>query len=196
MFGTCIHNKSTTEMRVKYYCLQLLFVFRALHYAAGLSGPTDVLDLLITYGAEIDATNEEGCTPLFFSTQSNNKFAACVLIEQGSNVRQKNNQGLTAFDHIVDFEEWIECGYFTEDVKARLKAYNLKHSRDLIRAISKKVKPPGPLGLRQEATRSAFMMKSGPGTIPAITGTGSAGASRHRLLPPLKTAEAGGSLMF
>ena len=29
--------------------------------------------------------------------------------------------GLTAFDHIVDFEEWIECGYFTEDVKARLK---------------------------------------------------------------------------
>ena len=88
-------------MRVKYYCLQLLFVFRALHYAGGLSGPTDVLDLLITYGAEIDATNEEGCTPLFFSTQSNNKFAACVLIEQGSNVRQKNNQGILLYEKQV-----------------------------------------------------------------------------------------------
>ena len=71
--------------------------YSALHYAAGLSGPTDVLELLITYGAEIDAVNEEGCTPLFFATQSNNKFAACVLIEQGSNVRQKNTQGIIVF---------------------------------------------------------------------------------------------------
>jgi hypothetical protein len=29
--------------------------------------------------------------------------------------------GLTAFDYIVDFEEWIECGYFNEEIKARLK---------------------------------------------------------------------------
>ncbi|WAR01827.1 Y381-like protein [Mya arenaria] len=118
---------------------------KALHYAAGLSGPSDVLELLVAYKAEIDVINEEGCTPLFFATQSNNKFAACVLISQGANVRQKNSQGLTAFDYIVDFEEWIECGYFNEEIKARLKAYNLKHARDLIRAISKRVKPPVPM---------------------------------------------------
>jgi hypothetical protein len=29
--------------------------------------------------------------------------------------------GLTAFDYIVDFEEWIESGYFSEEIKARLK---------------------------------------------------------------------------
>jgi len=29
--------------------------------------------------------------------------------------------GLTAFDFISDFEEWIECGYFSEEIKARLK---------------------------------------------------------------------------
>ena len=29
--------------------------------------------------------------------------------------------GLTAFDFISDFEEWIECGYFNEEIKARLK---------------------------------------------------------------------------
>ena len=28
---------------------------------------------------------------------------------------------MTAFDYIVDFEEWIDCGYFNEEVKARLK---------------------------------------------------------------------------
>lgn len=29
--------------------------------------------------------------------------------------------GLTAFDFISDFEEWIECGYFSDEIKARLK---------------------------------------------------------------------------
>ena len=29
--------------------------------------------------------------------------------------------GLTAFDYIVDFEEWIDSGYFSEEIKARLK---------------------------------------------------------------------------
>ena len=29
--------------------------------------------------------------------------------------------GLTAFDFISDFEEGIECGYFSEEIKARLK---------------------------------------------------------------------------
>jgi len=50
--------------------------------------------------------------------------------------------GLTAFDFILDYDEWIECGYFSDEIRARLKAYSLKHARDLIRAISKKVKAP------------------------------------------------------
>ena len=33
--------------------------------------------------------------------------------------------GLTAFDFISDFEEWIECGYFNEEIKARLKGKHL-----------------------------------------------------------------------
>ncbi|XP_041366840.1 uncharacterized protein LOC121381572 [Gigantopelta aegis] len=113
----------------------------ALHYAASLPGSTDILETLLAYGAEADCVNDDGCTPLFFATQANNQFAACVLIAQGTNVRQKNFQGLTAFDNIVDFDEWIDSGYFTDEIKARLKAYSLKHARDLIRAISKRVKP-------------------------------------------------------
>ena len=65
----------------------------ALHYAASLSGPTDVLEMLLSFGADVDVLNNEASTPLFFATQSNNQFAACVLINQGANVRQKNGHG-------------------------------------------------------------------------------------------------------
>jgi ankyrin repeat protein len=41
----------------------------------------------------MDPINEEGRTPLFYATQANNQFAACVLLEQGSNVRQKDVHG-------------------------------------------------------------------------------------------------------
>ena len=37
--------------------------------------------------------------------------------------------GLTAFDFISDFEEWIECSYFNEEIKARLKGKPSIHER-------------------------------------------------------------------
>ena len=52
----------------------------------------------------------------------------------------KNNEGYTAFDLIPDLDEWVKYDCFDEETKARLKAYNYKHTRDLIRAISEKVK--------------------------------------------------------
>ena len=59
-----------------------------------MSGNTDVLDILLEYGADVDAVNEDGATSLFYSCQSNNQFAASVLIENGANVRIKNLQGI------------------------------------------------------------------------------------------------------
>ena len=44
-----------------------------------------------------------------------------ILINSGANVRHKNLQGLTSFDCIIDFDEWLECGFFTDEIKARLK---------------------------------------------------------------------------
>ncbi|KAL8568154.1 hypothetical protein ACOMHN_027677 [Nucella lapillus] len=64
----------------------------ALHYAASLSGPTDVLEMLLSFGADVDVLNSEASTPLFCATQANNQFAACVLVSQGANVRQKHGQ--------------------------------------------------------------------------------------------------------
>lgn len=140
----------------------------ALHYAASLSGPTDVLEMLLSFGADVDVMNSEASTPLFCATQSNNQFAACILISQGANVRHKNGQGLTAFDYIVDFEEWIDSGYFSEEIKARLKAYSLKHTRDLIRAISKRVKSTQ-LQQPQRISREAFTSPSPSTSVSFVT---------------------------
>ena len=30
-------------------------------------------------------------------------------------------EGMAAFDCVVDYDEWIECGYFNEEIRARLK---------------------------------------------------------------------------
>lgn len=40
--------------------------------------------------------------------------------------------GLTAFDYITDFEEWIDSGYFSEEIKARLKGRLLHIASSLI----------------------------------------------------------------
>lgn len=42
-------------------------------------------------------------------------------------LRANNNKyiltctGQTGFDYIIDYDEWIECGYFDDEIKARLK---------------------------------------------------------------------------
>ncbi|KAL8614249.1 hypothetical protein ACOMHN_026466 [Nucella lapillus] len=159
----------------------------ALHYAASLSGPTDVLEMLLSFGADVDVLNSEASTPLFCATQANNQFAACVLVSQGANVRQKNGQGLTAFDYIVDFEEWIDSGYFSEEIKARLKAYSLKHARDLIRAISKRVKPTPTQQVRGTISRQALTSSSPMALSPSAYSVHSNTSFRsmHAILPPI-----------
>ena len=62
-------------------------------------------------------------------------------------------------------------------------AYNLKHARDLIRAISKRVKP-NPLSLsRQDIPRSAYPIASSG--ISSQYPTGTSISTRNTLLPPV-----------
>ena len=64
-----------------------------LHYASSMSGTTDVLETLVGAGADTDAVNEDGATPLFYACQCNNQYAASTLLAHGANVRIKNLQG-------------------------------------------------------------------------------------------------------
>lgn len=112
----------------------------ALHFVAANKDMSDILKLLIARNADVDSLNVEMFSPLFFATQNSCIYNACILIMNGANAKVKNLQGLTAFDFVIDFDEWINSGYFDEETQARLKAYSFKHSRDLVRAITRKVK--------------------------------------------------------
>nr|XP_026689433.1 uncharacterized protein LOC100182602 isoform X2 [Ciona intestinalis] len=123
----------------------------SVHLATKMSGPPDVLGVLLEFGASFDLPNDEGESPLFDTMRHNNFQAASILIEKGADVRKKNMHGITALDLIHDFDEWISSTLFTDDIIARFKAYKLKHARDLIRAITKK--------LNEETKRTRNLMK-------------------------------------
>ncbi|XP_046854062.1 uncharacterized protein LOC124447210 [Xenia sp. Carnegie-2017] len=111
-----------------------------LHYVAANPDLSELLEMLVEKDADVNALNTDAMSPLFFAAKSSCIYNASVLIANGADIKLKNYQGLTALDFITDFEEWKNSGFFNEEMKARLKAYSLKHSKDLVRAISIKVK--------------------------------------------------------
>ncbi|XP_059170627.1 uncharacterized protein LOC131952123 [Physella acuta] len=127
----------------------------AIHFAAKQSGSPEVLEVMLSNGAQVDSVNDEGYTPLMLACQTCSKVAACILINNGANVRQKNMHGQTALDYIEDYEEWIQSGYFSDEVIIKLKAFDLKNSRELVRAISHRIKSASAVSTTSQSFRSA-----------------------------------------
>ncbi len=50
----------------------------------------------------------------------------CLCV--GADYRATDASGQCAFDYISDYEEWIDCGYFSDDVRARLKGTSFHSS--------------------------------------------------------------------
>ena len=87
-------------------------VVRALHLAAGLSHASDLMALLLTHGADVDAVNDDLCTPLFYATQANNMYAASLLITHGNGnrTRKKKISGVPALispTRSLPFSFWV-----------------------------------------------------------------------------------------
>ncbi|CAF0731036.1 unnamed protein product [Didymodactylos carnosus] len=99
----------------------------ALHLAAAMAS-TEPLKLLIQAGADVSTVNNSKETPLFIATRTNNMDAAEILIRNGIDYRQKNAQGLTAFDYIMDIDEWLATNRFDEETRARLKGFFMSNS--------------------------------------------------------------------
>ncbi len=51
--------------------------------------------LLIEKGADINARNNEGRTPLLYATVTNNTELSRLLIEKGADIHAKDNDGYT-----------------------------------------------------------------------------------------------------
>ncbi|PAA49418.1 hypothetical protein BOX15_Mlig024438g2 [Macrostomum lignano] len=69
----------------------------ALHVAAH-EGQLEVMKELLELGADIEAVDEDGDTPLIMAAMNRQDDAADLLIEKGANVRHLNNKGLSAAD--------------------------------------------------------------------------------------------------
>lgn len=79
------HNARIQEPGLGDTCLQPFFFSfsRALHLTAGLVNASDLLELLLSFNADVDAMNDDLCSPLFYATQSNNLYAASLLLNHG-----------------------------------------------------------------------------------------------------------------
>ncbi|WP_041768572.1 ankyrin repeat domain-containing protein [Pseudovibrio sp. FO-BEG1] len=72
----------------------------ALHYASYRRRNTEVLALLVKAGADIDAKEERGYTPLMAAARAGNIENVRFLVENGADALLANNAGLTAW-HIA-----------------------------------------------------------------------------------------------
>ncbi|XP_072408784.1 uncharacterized protein [Chiloscyllium punctatum] len=123
----------------------------ALHLAAVKVSCNELLTLLLSNNAKVNVLNRDHCTPLFFAVQTSNYYGASLLIKHGADIKQKNNQGVSAFDLIQDYHEWIESGCFTEEIVVLLKAYEIKQACSLVRNINRKLK------LKEASQQSSIM---------------------------------------
>jgi ankyrin repeat protein len=85
-----------------------------LHYAAS-AGHVQIVEYLLEHSAYIDAESPNGTTPLMMAAMYGNPEAVKMLIQEGADLHQKNQQGLSAWDFAVrgqrqNSKELIETG--------------------------------------------------------------------------------------
>ncbi|XP_075716200.1 uncharacterized protein LOC142751109 isoform X2 [Rhinoderma darwinii] len=99
-----------------------------------------ILKLLLSHNAEVNALNKDFITPLFNAIISSNFHGAKLLIDKGANLMHQDNRGLTAFDYIKNIDDWITCGIFSGDINELLRAYDLQQSIQLVRQVADRIK--------------------------------------------------------
>ncbi|XP_030070992.1 uncharacterized protein LOC115477963 [Microcaecilia unicolor] len=114
-----------------------------LHLAAIRNGTYEVLAMFLNSGADVESTDREQRTALFYAIFATNFHGASLLINHGANVHHKDNRGLTAFDYITDFDEWLQSGLFSDPILVLLEEYDVKQSSQLVRQVTKKTQQDG-----------------------------------------------------
>ncbi|KAI8905636.1 ankyrin repeat-containing domain protein [Gorgonomyces haynaldii] len=74
--------------------------FGALHAAAG-GGYVTACQILLKYGADINVTNEEGRTPLIFSTYRHSRRTRKFLMESGADLQIRDNHGWSVMTYAI-----------------------------------------------------------------------------------------------
>lgn len=67
---------------------------------------SEVIYLLLTNNADINAKNNEGWTPLLAALYRNNQSEADVLLDNGAEIQAKNDQGQTPLHLAASYHNW------------------------------------------------------------------------------------------
>ena len=88
----------------------------ALHYASEWSLPNDALNLLIQKGADVNAVNGNGETPVFSAAKADNAAAIDLLVKRGASLAARDNLGsgplhaAVRWDSLAAAEKLINLG--------------------------------------------------------------------------------------
>jgi ankyrin repeat protein len=118
-----------------------------------------LIETLVDYGAELEATDCNGETALFAACRSNCMSASIVLLARGASMTVQNFDGLTPFDCISDLDEWISSGLFLESTVALMRVSSMRQGRELVRNIMRKVRPKQHLERRRSGPEAELMRR-------------------------------------
>jgi len=99
--------------------------------SAANKNDSNIVLLLLKYGAEIDGQDSEGDTALLCVSKSErNLFTVCTLIEAGANLYIKNNNGDTIFDELDNYSKRVVLTKYPKKceeyiISKKAKKYNL-----------------------------------------------------------------------
>lgn len=74
----------------------------ALHWVAAQEGSDEIVRLLIGRGADVEAKDDYGLTPLHYAVREGNEAAVRLLINRGADVNANDDEGMTVLHYAAD----------------------------------------------------------------------------------------------
>ena len=132
-----IDTLGRTSLHLSYHrdsrCLELLLGAKAdvklkdvdgrtvMHHLSAYGWDTTSLDLLLRYGANIEATNRYGQTPLDLAVAKDNHLMVSGLLERGANMNTRATNGWTCIHRALYYHSHNSLRILLEDTGLRYK---------------------------------------------------------------------------